>query len=277
MNLDGLELDSDAKKFISLIVDNYVFGKKYMSDGSNPYIITPGMQVQNIFAELSGEHVFNINLHKENDSDVEVYYIYDPKLIKVVGNEDELDAEVKFLKIKKSEFIYKICLLKALLDSGYIFLVDDKDWDLFNTGKITDSDKKRWDEHGVKYYKEIIKSKVLFDFISRFHSSTIIPSPQLISYKNNGFRTPEQERFRINNCYSKIAIGLSFLIGIGSPLLMTKCSTTSINPNQLDTILNAIPKQVDEIKLNEGQMDSVMTIINKISQSNNGKTENEKR
>lgn len=277
MNLEGFELDNDAKEFISLIVDNYVLGKKYMSDGSNPYIITPGIQVQNIFGELSGEQVFNISLHKENDSDVEVYYIYAPKLIKVVGDEDEYDAEERFLKIKKSEFIFKISLLKSLLDSGYIFLIDDKDWNLFNTGKITENDQKRWKENGIRYHKEIIKSKVLFDFISKFHSSTIIPSPQLISYKNNKFRTPEQERFRTNNRYSKIAIGLSFLIGVGSPLLMTKCSTTSIDSNQLDTILNAIPKQVDEVKLNKEQMDSVITIINNIAQPyNNGKITNEK-
>ncbi|MDE6083393.1 MAG: hypothetical protein K2G11_02805, partial [Muribaculaceae bacterium] len=185
-------------------------------------------------------------------------------------------AEERFLKVKKAEFIYKISLLKSLLDSGYIFLVDDKDWDLFNTGKITDKDTKRWEEHGIRYHREIIKSKVLFDFISRFHSSTIIPSPQLISYKNNKFRTPEQRRFYISNWISCIAIGLSFLIGIGSPWLMTKYSKTSIDTVQLDTILNAIPKQVDQIKLNEEQVDSILTNIEKIIQSHNGKTENEK-
>lgn len=277
MNLDDLKLDSDAKEFISLIVDNYVLGKKYMSDGSNPYINTPGTQVYNIFAELSGKYVFNISLHKENDSNVEVYYTYDPKLITATKSEDEYDAEERFLKVKRAEFIYKISLLKSLLDSGYIFLVDDKDWDLFNTGKITDKDTKRWEEHGIRYHREIIKSKVLFDFISRFHSSTIIPSPQLISYKNNKFRTPEQRRFYISSWISGIAIGLSFLIGIGSPWLMTKYSKTSIDTVQLDTILNAIPKQIDQIKLNEEQVDSILTNIEKIIQSHNGKAENEKR
>ena len=277
MNLDDLQLDKDAKDFLLLIVDNYVLGKKYMADGSNPYIIMPGTQVHNIFMDFSGKNVFNISLHKEDDANVEVYYVFDPNLIKPTNNEDVFDAEERFLKIKKAEFIYKIFLLKSLHDSGYIFLVDDKEWDLFNSGKITDHDKKRWDDNGIKYHREVIKSKVLFDFISKFHGSTIIPSPQLISYKNNKFRTPEQRRFNISNRISMTAILLSFLIGIGSPWLMTKYSKTSIDPIQLDTILNAIPKQVDQIKLNEEQVDSILTNIDKIIKSHNGKAENEKR
>lgn len=270
MNLEELELDSDAKNFISSIVDNYVLGKEYISDGSNPDIITPGAQVQNIFVEFIENHIFNISIHKDKDFGIEVYYKYDPKLIKPIGNEDDYDAEERFLKIKKSEFINKIFLLNALLDSGYIYLVDDKDCNLFNNGKITEKDKKRWEKNGIKYNREIIRSEVLYDFISRFHGCTIIPSPQLIRYKKKGFRTPEQIRFNKTLGTSWIAIGVSFIIGIGSPLLMTKCSKTSIDSDQLDKILNAIPQQVDEIKLNKAQMDSVITIITNVSQPNNG-------
>lgn len=263
MDLEGFGFDKDAKIFISSIVDNYVLGKKYMSDGTNPYIIAPGTQVHNIFGEFLGKYVFNISLHKENDSDVEVYYIFDPRLVDKNDSEDDYDAEKRFLKIKKAEFIYKITLLKALFDSGYISLIDDKDWNLFFTGKITDLDKERWSENGIRYHREIIKSQMIFDFISQFHSCTIIPSPQLINYRYNEFRTPEQRRFRLNNIFSWIAIGVSILIGIGSPWLMTRFSKTSIEQVQLEAILDAIPKHVEEVKLNPQQMDSIITVLNK--------------
>lgn len=275
MDLEGFGFDKDAKIFISSIVDNYVLGKKYMSDGTNPYIIAPGTQVHNIFGEVLGKYVFNISLHKENDSDVEVYYIFDPRLVNKNDSEDDYDAEERFLKIKKAEFIYKITLLKALFDSGYISLIDDKDWNLFFTGKITDLDKERWSENGIRYHREIIKSQMIFDFISQFHSCTIIPSPQLINYRYNEFRTPEQRRFRLNNIFSWIAIGVSILIGIGSPWLMTRFSKTSIEQVQLEAILDAIPKQVEEVKLNQQQMDSIITVLNKRININ-GQTKNAK-
>lgn len=275
MDLEGFGFDKDAKIFISSIVDNYVLGKKYMSDGTNPYIIAPGTQVHNIFGEVLGKYVFNISLHKENDSDVEVYYIFDPKLVDKNDSDDDYDAEERFLKIKKAEFIYKITLLKALFDSGYISLIDDKDWNLFFTGKITDIDKERWSENGIRYHREIIKSQMIFDFISQFHSCTIIPSPQLINYRYNGFRTPEQRRFRLSNIFSWIAIGVSILIGIGSPWLMTRFSKTSIEQAQLEAILDAIPEQVEEVKLNQQQMDSIITVLNKRININ-GPTQNAK-
>lgn len=276
MDLEGLGLDKDAKIFISSIVDNYVLGKKYLSDGSNPFIITPGTQVHNIFAEVLGKYVFNISLHKENDSDVEVYYIFNPKLIDKNDNEDDYHAEERFLKIKKTEFIYKITLLKSLFDSGYINLIDDKNWNLFFTGKITDYDKERWVKNGIHYRHEIIKSQMIFDFISQFHSCTIIPSPQLINYRYNRFRTPEQRRFRINSILSWIAIGVSILIGIGSPWLMTRFSKTSIEQAQIEAILDAIPKQVEDVKINQEQIDSIIMVLNKGMNKNNGQTQNAK-
>ena len=275
MDLEGFGFDKDAKIFISSIVDNYVLGKKYMSDGTNPYIIAPGTQVHNIFGEVLGKYVFNISLHKENDSDVEVYYIFDPRLVDKNDSEDDYDAEERFLKIKKAEFIYKITILKALFDSGCISLIDDKDWNLFFTGEITDLDKERWSENGIRYHREIIKSQMIFDFISQFHSCTIIPSPQLINYRYNEFRTLEQRRFRLNNIFSWIAIGVSILIGIGSPWLMTRFSKTSIEQAQLEAILDAIPKQVEEVKLNQQQMDSIITVLNKRININ-GQTKNAK-
>ena len=167
-------------------------------------------------------------------------------------------------------------LLKWLYESGYIFLIDDKSWNLFNTGNITSHEKERWTKNGIKFYEEILKSRKIFDTLSELHNCRIIPSPQLINYRNNKFRTPEQRRFNVNSIISIAAIIISFIIGIGSPWLMTEFSKTSIEPAQLESIVTAIPERLEEVKINQEQMDSIMTVLNKSIQPNNGKTENAK-
>lgn len=275
--MDFNNLDHEAKKFIASIVDNYVLGKKYMKDGSNPYISTPGVQVQNIFIDISNKYVFNINLHKYEDSNIEVYYVFDPKQIVKVKNEDEYDAEERFIKIKRAEFIYKISLLKWLLDSGCIFLVDDKSWNIFNTGQISEHDKSRWESHGIKYYREVIKSKTLFDFISEFHNCIIIPSPQLIDLRNNKFKTPERIRFIRTQIVSWTAIVAALVIATLTPFLSNLFSHSTIEQSQFDTIINAMPRHIDNVRINKQQMDSIITILNKRAEANHGKTKNAKQ
>lgn len=121
-----------------------------------------------------------------------------------------------------------------------------------------------------------MKSRKIFDTLSELHNCRIIPSPQLINYRNNKFRTPEQRRFNVNSIISIAAIIISFIIGIGSPWLMTEFSKTSIEPAQLESIVTAIPERLEEVKINQEQMDSIMTVLNKSIQPNNGKTENAK-
>lgn len=57
---------------------------------------------------------------------------------------------------------------------------------------------------------------------------------------------------------------------------MTEFSKTSIEPAQLESIVTAIPERLEEVKINQEQMDSIMTVLNKSIQPNNGKTENAK-
>lgn len=274
MNLETL--DHKAKEIVSTIVDSYVIGEKQITNGTNDYLSDAGIYVHALFVDFNGKDLCNISFHKTDDDNVSVCYTFSPNMIKKLPNEDDFDALDRYVNTERTSLIYKITLLKWLYESGYVFLIDDKSWNLFNTGNITSHDKEQWTKYGIKFYEETLKSRKIFDTLSEFHNCRIIPSPQLINYQNNKFRTPEQRRFNVNSTISVAAIIVSFIIGIGSPWLMTKFSKTSIESAQLESIITAIPKQLEEVKLNQEQMDSIITILNKIDKPDNGQTENAK-
>lgn len=265
MNLETL--DDKGKEIISTIVDSYVIGEKQIINGTNDYLSDAGIYVHALFVDFNGKDLCNISFHKADDDNVSVCYTFSPNMIRKLSNEDDFDALDRYVNIERIRLIYKITLLKWLYESGYVFLIDDKSWNLFNTGSITSHDKEQWTKNGIKFYEEILKSRNIFDTLSEFHNCRIIPSPQLINYRNNKFRTPEQRRFNVNSIISVAAIIVSFIIGVGSPWLMSKFSKTSIDPVQLESIINAIPDRVDEVKLNQEQMDSIITILNKKRQT----------
>lgn len=274
MNLETL--DHKAKEIVSTIVDSYVIGEKQITNGTNDYLSDAGIYVHALFVDFNGKDLCNISFHKTDDDNVNVCYTFSPNMIKKLPNEDDFDALDRYVNTERTSLIYKITLLKWLYESGYVFLIDDKSWNLFNTGNITSHDKEQWTKYGIKFYEETLKSRKIFDTLSEFHNCRIIPSPQLINYRNNKFRTPEQRRFNVNSTISVAAIIVSFIIGIGSPWLMTKFSKTSIESAQLESIITAIPKQLEEVKLNQEQMDSIITILNKIDKPDNGQTQNAK-
>lgn len=274
MNLETL--DHKAKEIVSTIVDSYVIGEKQITNGTNDYLSDAGIYVHALFVDFNGKDLCNISFHKTDDDNVSVCYTFSPNMIKKLPNEDDFDALDRYVNTERTSLIYKITLLKWLYESGYVFLIDDKSWNLFNTGNITSHDKEQWTKYGIKFYEETLKSRKIFDTLSEFHNCRIIPSPQLINYRNNKFRTPEQRRFNVNSTISVAAIIVSFIIGIGSPWLMTKFSKTSIESAQLESIITAIPKQLEEVKLNQEQMDSIITILNKIDKPDNGQTQNAK-
>lgn len=273
MNLDSL--DNQGKAFITIIVDAYLNSEKHINAGTNKYLYDAGIQVDALFADFNGTELCNVSFHKTSENNVSVCYTFSPNRIIPLPNEDDYDALDRYVNIERVIILYKISLLKCLYESNYIFLVDDKSWNLFNTGSITEHDKKRWEENGVKYYEENLKSNTIFEILSKFHNCRIIPSPELIYYRNHGYRTLEQKRYLTTRFFSWFAIGVSIVIGIASPFLMTKCSTSTVEPAQIQSIINAIPERVDEVKLNQEQLDSIISVINNKPQYN-GKANNEK-
>lgn len=256
------------KELVRRIVDNYRGGYENIKADKHSIIDSPGCWLHSLFYDfnLSGSSCC-INFSNKDDQLLATYVL--PK-----GN----DASEFFqhINIKKASFFEQIAFLKLLSKNNLIFFEKNYDCGLTKFSKHSDHDVDKWEKHGLRYYDEIIKNKDIFDFLNTYYWSCVIPSSILCDYKDNGFKTIEAQRHRENAILTRVGILSAFLIALFSPWLMTKYSKTSIDSYQLDKILNAIPKQVDEIKLNKEQMDSVITIINKIAQPHNGKTNNEK-
>ena len=138
-----------------------------------------------------------------------------------------------------------------------------------------------WDVPCDKYPKSnyiwktsSICSKGLAKFLDSFLQSSICPSYQLINFCDNNFETPEQIRFKKSQCLSKIGILTAIFISVFSPWLMTKCSHTTIEQSQFDSIINTIPSAVEEVRISKMQLDSLIMAIK--PDATNGKVENAK-
>lgn len=218
LTMELYNLDIRYKKFVEKLVDGYVIGKNHMEDGSNPYISNPGIEVCNMFCDFTDDYLCNLNFHKENDNSINVCYVFDSRLINSEGG-DKYEAQERFINIKHSDFIYKLTLLKWLEDSGYIVLIDDTNYNLFETGQITENDRKKWADNGMLFIEKPIKSKFVYETLSRYHNCRIMPSAQLIDIRNKNFKTIEQRRFEKQTLLTWISILAALAIGIISPFI----------------------------------------------------------
>ncbi|MBD5241905.1 MAG: hypothetical protein HDS59_07495 [Barnesiella sp.] len=260
---------STEKELVRRIVDNYRGGYENIKADKHSILDSPGCWLHSLFYDfnLSASSCF-INFSNKDNQLLATY---------VLPKGDDASDFFQQINIKKASFFEQIAFLKLLFQNNLIFFDQDYDCGLSKFSGHSDHDVENWESHGLGYYDEIIKNNSIFDFLNTYYWSYVIPSSILCDYKDNDFKTVEAKRHRENAILSRIGIISAFIIALISPWLMTRYSKTSIEPVQLDTILNAIPKQVDQIKLNEEQVDSILTNIDKIIKSHNGKAENEKR
>ena len=244
-------LDKRYKKFIETLVDGYVKGKTNMENGSNPYISEPGMLFNSMFYDFTNDYVCNLIFHKTEDNNISVCYVFDSRLIKD-ESADKYEAQEKFINIQCSDFIYKLSLLKWLEDSGDIILIDDTSSNLSLEGKITEHDRQRWANNGMLCIEKTIKSKSVYETVSRYYNCRIIPSAQLIDIRENGFKTLEQRRFEKqlkeaenSTFWSRVAAIVAILAFILSVILglFQTCSQQEIDSEQINTIISAIKEQ----------------------------------
>lgn len=249
-------LDENYKQFIRTLVDGYIVGKQRIEDGANPYINLPGMEVGNMFFDYTDGKICNISFHKGEDNTINFCYVFDSALL---SDTDNFAVQDRFLKIKRSDFIYKLSLLKWLDDSGYIILVDDNSSNIFETGQITDYDRQRWSDNGQICYEEAIKSKFIFETLSRYHNCRIIPSAKLIDIVNNKFKTIEQRRFETQTRLTWISIAVAFFIGIISPFISNSLSNE--NRESKETSVEQL-KKTDIVESSTTlQIDSNLSIV----------------
>ena len=244
-------LDKRYKKFIETLVDGYVKGKTNMENGSNPYISEPGMLFNSMFYDFTNDYGCNLIFHKTEDNYISVCYVFDSRLINSEGG-DKYEAQERFINIKHSDFIYKLSLLKWLEDSGDIILIDDTSSNLSLEGKITEHDRQRWENNGKLCLEKTIKSKSVYETVSRYYNCRIIPSAQLIDIRENGFKTLEQRRFekqleeaKKSTCWSRFAAIVAVLAFLVSVILglVQSCSQQEIDSEQINTIISAIKEE----------------------------------
>lgn len=257
------------KELVRRIVDNYRGGYKNIKEDKHSILDSPGCWLHSLFYDF---HISNssccINFSNKDNQLLATY---------VLPKGDDANEFFQRINIKKASFFEQIAFLRLLFQNNLIFFEEDYDCGLQKFSGHTDHDVTKWEEHGLWYNDEIIKNKDIFDFLNTYYWSPVIPSSILCDYKDNKYKTIEAKRHKENARLSRTGIFSACLIALLTPWLMTKCSKSTIEPAQIETILNAIPKQADQIKLNEEQMDSILSKINKITISNNGKTKNEKR
>lgn len=244
-------LDKRYKKFIETLVDGYVKGKTNMENGSNPYISEPGMLFNSMFYDFTNDYGCNLIFHKTEDNYISVCYVFDSRLIKD-ESADKYEAQEKFINIQCSDFIYKLSLLKWLEDSGDIILIDDTSSNLSLEGKITEHDRQRWENNGMLCLEKTIKSKSVYETVSRYYNCRIIPSAQLIDIRENGFKTIEQRRFekqlkeaKRSTCWSRFAAVIAVFAFIASVVFgfCQSCSQQEIDSEQINTIISTIKEE----------------------------------
>lgn len=263
-----INLDSFQKRILSKIIENFnnytcSFSSSASIDETSMFlsflmhdILNTGMYAEEMYiatdkdcSQISFEIVFNKPQMNEDG---------------VVDIEEYIDMYTKTTKLELIRFLDFIYKLYAL---GLIVFSDEQEeqteYSVWET-----HDNKRCISKGFEVRSIYFSSAILKDFVDKYYCAAIIPTSTLIDFVNNNYLSEEQIQFKKTQRLSKFAIILSFLIGIGSPWLMTKCSKSTIEPVQLEAIINAIPERVDEVKLSQEQLDSIISLMNNKPQYN---------
>ena len=73
------------------------------------------------------------------------------------------------------------------------------------------------------------------EFIFKYADQSILPTPELLAFKNRKYRTKEEKRHNEAIMYAKIGVGVALLIGVLN--LCMNISTDSPTKQQIDTII----------------------------------------
>lgn len=268
-------LDCFQKRILLRIIEN--FDNYVSSFSSSASIDETSMFLSFLMYDILNTGMYAEEMYIATDKDysqIDFEIVFNKPQMKddgVIDIEEYIDTYTKTTKlelIRFLDFIYKLYTLGLI-----VFSDEEEEQTEYSVWETHDH--KRCISMGFDVRTICFSSAILKDFVDKYYSAAIIPTSTLIDFVNNKYLSEEQIQFKRTQRLSKFAITVSFLIGIGSPWLMTTCSKSTIEPTQLETIINAIPERVDEVRLNQEQMDSIASIIKNTSQ-HNGKTTNGK-
>ena len=230
-------LDNSTKNVIKLIVEKYLNDINKYKDNSKEQATGIGIELYEILSNTC-----NCELIKDRDS-----FVIRFKHEDLESSDKDLESSDKKEHtayhgnngfIIQTRVLQIINFLQKLSIEGLIMFAEPDLMDKYPQFKGI-----AFEETGTMIYP--IHNKSLNSFIKQIYYSHIFPTETLISFKNKGFITVENERFKSSKSTSYIAIFVAVLIAVLSPQLMTQCSHTTIEQKQIDSIINVI-KQVDK-------------------------------
>ena len=268
-------LDSFQKRILSKIIENFniytcSFSSSVSIDESCMFlsylmydILNTGIYVEEMY----------IATYKDS-SQVNFEIVFDTPQMEADGINDTEEYIYNYVQTTKLELIQFLDFIYQLFNHGLIVFSDEEELET-EFSEWASADNQLCKNKGFSIETFSFSSTILKRFVDKCYNAAIIPNSTLIDFVNNKFLSEEQINFRKSQKLGKAAILTSLFIAVISPWLMTTCSKSTIEPMQLETIINAIPERVDEVRLNQEQMDSIISIIKNTSQ-HNGKTTNEK-
>lgn len=252
-------LDSTTKRVVTLIVDEYKNDIKKYTDNSQIHNLDIGIAFIDLIKRISDCIVLSTGTHAKS---------FGIRFVKSESQEfSSVLEETHFYAnngiVLQTKVIQIIDFLIRLKDEGVIMFTQ------INFGKPVDKPTyKSFDPENKGSMFMTIQSTKINEFIDEFYFSNIVPTTGLIGFKDRGYKTVEQVRHEDTQCVSVMGIIAAVLIAIFSPILMTYCSTSTINEDQFNSLINVIQEK------NRVTKDD--TIIQNHTQIINGKVENEK-
>ncbi len=265
VHLDDLTIEE--KNLIGQIVDGYLLSYKKMEEDSNSIYNSPGLFLFSLFYNYDElRNPCHITLSNRNGELAASFFIKDCP---------DNNYFFQQINLRKADFISRATFIETLFKYNLIFFEEDEECGMPKYEEPTKDKHQKLQKEGFSYHTEVIKSESIYCFINKYYWSHIIPSPNLILYRKQKYKTPEQRRHKINVIISGSGIVTAILIALVSPWLMTKCSHTAIEQRQVDSIINAIHSEKDEVNSNLEQLDSMINTIRNFNDIY-GKAKNEK-
>lgn len=243
-------LDTTTKRVVTLIVNKYEDDINKCSNNSHIFSSDVGIAFIDLIKQITDCIVFSTG------TDSKCYGI---RFVKLEDKEfNNVSEETNFYAnngmILQTKVLQIIDFLIRLKDEGVIMFTQ------IDYGKPVDKPTyKSFAPENFGTMFMTIQSTTINEFIDKIYYSHIVPTIGLIGFKKRGYKTIEQKRFNETKCISYLGIIAAVLIAIFSPILMTYCSTSTINENQFNSLINVI-KENDNASRNDTIIDKKLKL-----------------
>lgn len=224
-------LDPTTKSVVTLIVDEYENDIKKYSNNSQIHSSDIGIAFIDLIKRISDCVVLSTGTDSKRFG---IRFMKsDSKEFRSVSEDTTFNTNNGI--ILQTKVLQIIDFLIRLKDEGVIMFTQ------IDFGKPVDKPTyKSFAPENIGTIFMSIQSTKINEFIDEIYFSHIVPTTSLIGFKKRGYKTVEQGRFEDTQCASYIGILAAVLIAIFSPILMTHCSTSTINEYQFNSLMNVI-------------------------------------